>query len=417
MELDKTGFFEKQVEKMQNYIKDNGIEIASPVKNELNNNINVGNGNKGDNNKNTTANTESDKFAENGSDSKASLLGNKGKEIEEDVLEEEGEDKEEKKSPVVERIDLDKNSEKSDKREQKKGESNIDKDTESHLEWLKEDAGLESKEIKDKEPKVNYEEEVKTYKTKLKEYEDVLNDEYVKAVIEFRKNGGVDLNQLNAQLGIVDVNKVTIQDFYNQKAVEAGLEGDELAEAVEESVDRYNSLPKLDQKEILNSFKNNLRVKTEEKLKSFSANNQKQREVVQQLENAFYSDLKKDVSDKVGKKWRGLLIDEKMSKEIEQIAPSYAKHKYDENGNFIGYDAKEAVRLAILDKFEKKLMKAQYDLASVSTYDKLIQERNRPSENLTSNQVVVTAPNDVERVTKEWREQQKKKSFDLRGRK
>lgn len=321
---------------------------------------------------------------------------------------EEGDKEEEKEVvPSQARVDLDKNREEA----KPKSKKEVDTETEAHLNWLQEEEASEvnASEKKD-DNKPNYEEEIKTYKTKVQEYESVLNDDYIKAVIEFRKAGGTDLNELSAHLGIVDPNKVTIEDFYSQKAADQGLKGEELTEAVAEAVERYQALPKLDQAEILNNFKNTLKSKTEEKLKSFSTANQGYRQEQEKIQKAFLADLDKEVSAKVGKKWRGLLIDEKMSKEIKQAAPNYAVQKFDANGNFIGYDAEHGVEMAIYAKFGKKLLKAQYDLAKVSAYDELIEERNRPSENMTSNQIVVNAPNNIERITKEIREEKKRKS-------
>lgn len=297
---------------------------------------------------------------------------------------------------IQERIDLDKN----------KSQEEVvveDPDIKSHLDWLKE----EEQEIEEKSDKanINYEEELKTYKTKLQEYESLMNDDYVKAIVDFRKAGGTDLNELSNKLGIVDPNKVTIEDFYSEKGKAQGLNGEDLKEAVEEAVDRYKSLPKLDQAQILNDFKNTLKAKTEEKLKSFSVQNQSQLQEQERIKNAFFTELNKEVSDKIGKKFRGLLIDEKMSKEIAEAAPSYSVAKFDGKGNFIGYDAKKGVELAIFDKFGKKLLKAQYDLASKASYDKVIQERNRPNENMTSNQVVTTTTNTIAEISKRRREE------------
>ncbi len=302
--------------------------------------------------------------------------------------------------PTQKRVDLDKNKEK----EATKQKAEVDSDTKAHLEWLTKD---EESETSLKEEKPNYEKEIETYKSKVQEYESVLNDDYVKAVIEFRKSGGVDLTELNAQLGIADPNRLTIEDFYRQKAEARNLKGDELTDAVNESIDKYNALPKLDQLEILDNFKNTVRSKTEEKLKSFSVNSQAQRREMEQIENSALVDIKKEVEDKVGKKWKGLLIDEKMGKDLSNEAAKYLMPIM-ENGKLIGFDTKNAVRLAILDKYEKKLLKANWDLAKVSAYDEAIEERNRPNENMTSNQIVVNAPNDLERISKQRREEKER---------
>ncbi len=183
-----------------------------------------------------------------------------------------------------------------------------------------------------------------------------------------------------------------------------------MKEAVDESIERYNSLPKLEQKEILNNFKNNLTKQTEEKIKSFSAGSQVQRQEFEKIQKESLDELQKEVESKIGKKWRGLLIDKNMSKAIYEtvLSESYAKPII-KDGKITGYDVKNGVRLAILDKFEKQLYKTQYDLAHLSAYDKAIQERNRPSENMNGNEIVASNPNDIEKVTKEIREEQKKK--------
>ncbi len=294
------------------------------------------------------------------------------------------------------------------KPEEKKEE--VDPETKAHLDWLNEieEEKIASLEAEKKETP-NYEKEIESYKTRLQEQESILNDDYIKAVVEFRKNGGTDISELNKYLGITETKDLTIQDFYNQKGVAAGLKGDELKEAVEESIERYNTLPKLEQKEILNNFKQNLTKQSEEKIKSFSTQSQSYRQEQQKINNAAFEEIKKEVSEKVGKKYRGLLIDNKMGKEISELAPFYAPEIKDANGRVTGYDVKKGVRLAILDKFEKQLYKTQYDLAHVSAYEKAINERNRPSENMNGNEIVASDPADFKTVMKGIREEAKKK--------
>ncbi len=267
----------------------------------------------------------------NNTPSTAGVTGEEGAQVEEKEI-----------LPSQERVDLDKNKEKPTKKETKK----VDAETEEHLKWLN-DGEVKPKGGEEEKNKSNYEEEIKSYKTKVQDYESVLNDDYVKALVEFRKTGGTDLTEFSRQLGIVDVNKLTIEDFYAQKAADQGLKDDVLTEAVSEAVERYNALPKLDQAEILNNFKNNVRGKTEEKLKSFSSSSQAQRQKDEAVKQTFFADLDKEVSVKVGKKFRGLLIDEKMSKEIKQAAPNYSIPKFDKDGNFVGYDAEHGVEMAI----------------------------------------------------------------------
>lgn len=314
--------------------------------------------------------------------------------------------------PTQKRVDLDKKEE-----EKNPIKAEVDSDTKAYLkELLDEEEAASDKAPSEKENKVNYEEEVKTYKTKLQEYEGLLNDDYVKAMVEFRKSGGTDLNELNRQLGIVDPSKYSIEDFYKEEASRLGFKGEELDEAVSESVDKYNGLSKIEQKQILQNFQNSVKNKAEEKIKSFSAQNQAQRQEVEKIEKIAIADINKEVQDKIGKKWKGLLIDEKMGKEIANDSPKYLMPQIDDKGRLIAFDAKNAVRLAILDKFEKKLLKASYELGALTKYDELIQERNRPNENMTSNQIVVNAPNDIVLATKRQREEKRKHSGSLTNR-
>jgi len=148
---------------------------------------------------------------------------------------------------------------------------------------------------------------------------------------------------------------------------------------------------------------------SEEKIKSFSTQSQTYRQEQQKIHQTAFDEIKKEVNEKVGKKYRGLLIDNKMGKEISEIAPFYAPAIKDESGKVTGYDVKQGVRLAILDKYEKQLYKTQYDLAHVSAYEKAINERNRPSENMNGNEIVASDPTDFKTVMKEMREEGKKK--------
>lgn len=386
--IDNPAFLEAQVQKLMNF--KNGNTAASvaepPKKEEIPSNL-------GD-----AINDLSNK-AQN---STTEVVNNNTQPIKDEKNKEggEGENKVEIPQNTQERVNLDKN------KEQKTAE--IDSDTKSHLEWLKEEEEVKEDPKKPEDKSKDYEAEISSYKSKIREYEDSFNDEYVKAIVEFRKSGGTDLNELNAKLGIVDTNKVTIEDFYKAKAESQGLKGEDLIEAVEEAIEKYRTLPKIDQAEILNNFKDNLKKNTEEKLKSFSVNAQMQRSTQEKLQTSAMTEMKTQVGELVGKKWRGLLIDEKMSKEILQSAPDYSLPIV-ENGKVVGYDTKHGVEMAIYAKFNKKLLKAQYDLAKSSAYDKLIEERNRPSENMTSNQIVVTAPNDIKKITEEMRAERERR--------
>lgn len=393
--INSPGFLEKQVEKLEAFRAQNPNQpITKEVPEVITKPTVIENGLK----------DAVKELSKNGTNPLAETIqspeSGESKEIKKDN---ESEDQPKEQVPSQARIDLDKTKEKSEKKEKN---IQVDPDTKAHLDWLKEDEKPQGKTEEVEKP--NYEEEINTYKSKVQEYESVLNDDFIKAAIEFRKSGGVDPSELSKHLGIVDPSKVTIQDFYTEEATSQGLKGEELTQAVEEAIESYSALPKLTQAKILNEFKNTLKSKTEEKLKSFSTANQGYRQEQEKIQKTFLADLDKEVSAKVGKKWKGLLIDEKMSKEIKQAAPNYAVQKFDDSGNFIGYDAEHGVEMAIYAKFGKKLLKAQYDLAKVSAYDELIEERNRPSENMTSNQIVVNAPNDIERITKEWREQKQK---------
>ncbi len=320
--------------------------------------------------------------------------------VEEVVLKEEVTDKK--------RVDLDKkNDELNDKKIDKV--EVVDIEIKEHLDWLKEDEEGEAGEKKDKnvskKDDKDYEKEISTYKSKVDEYELILNDDYVKAIVEFRKTGGTDLSELNNYLGIVNTDKITIEDFYKTKAAEQGLKGDELTDAVDESVDRYKSLPKIDQAEILNNFKNTLKNKTEEKLKSFSEKNQEYMRENERIQANSISEFKKQVTSLVGKKWRGLLIDEDMGKVLLNT-PDYSTPVVNDKGRIVDYDVKHGVEMAIYAKFGKKLLQAQYKIAKINAYDKLIEERNRPSENMSSNQIVVSTQNDIETISKRRREEQ-----------
>ncbi len=369
-------FLDTQIQKLEKFNKENGIRQP-----------------------------ESKEPAQNSLADAAKELANKKEQVppNKDEAKKEEPKEEELKKPELRRVDLDKN--KTEKKEE------VDADTKEHLDWLnksEEEIILDSN--KKEEP--NYKEEVEKYKGEVNKYksradelEGILNDDYVKAIVEFRKNGGTDLNELNKHLGITDTTKLDIKDFYTDQAKALGLQGEDLEDAVLESMEKYKGLTKIEQGQKLNEYKNTLIKQSEEKVKSFSTNNQAYRQEQEKVQKSAFAEIEKEVGEKVGKKWRGLLIDAKMGKAIQEAAPLYAPEIKDEKGHIIGYDVKQGVRMAILDKFEKQLYKTQYDLAHVSAYDKLINERNRPNENMTTNQVVAEAPNDINKATQEWRKE------------
>lgn len=390
MIINEDGFLEKQYEKLKSFQKEENKNI-NPVENEPKKDI-------------VSLKEAVEELKDNQLNKKDLDIVDKKEELIKDIDSEHKDDikledvKDEKSSNLENNI-----------KKESKATTIENKEASEYLNWVnsKDNEDSDNSEKEEKKSKDELE-DINLYKSKVQEYESLLNDDYVKAIVEFRKNGGVDISEFTKQLGVVDPNSLTIEDFYKQEASSAGLNGEELNEAVNEAIERYKDLPKIEQLKILKSFKDTVKNNVSSKMNSYVQASIENNKKIEQVMNNSYLEMEKFVKDKVGKKHQGfLLIEDKMVKPILELASAISPLKYDKEGSLIGYDIETGVKLAISAKYEKQLEKAKYEHIKFTVQEEMIKQRNRPSENITTNQVVYENPNDIAKITKQMREEAK----------
>lgn len=210
------------------------------------------------------------------------------------------------------------------------------------------------------------------------EYDSLLEDNFVKAVVEWRKNGGNNPKEFFDSLGFNEKPK-TMREYFQADAMALGLEGEELEEAVDEAMDNFESLPMIERRRKELEYKNKDSQSVNERLQTFMAQQGKNAEIVTNIQNKATEDLSKSISELSGKKFKGLLIDEPMAKTIERDAPMFSPAIVDEQGNLKGYDIERGVRAAIFVNYGDKLLKETFMLGKVSASTQYAKERHRPN--------------------------------------
>jgi hypothetical protein len=221
-------------------------------------------------------------------------------------------------------------------------------------------------------------------KKKLTEYESTFSDPMIKAVAEWRKNGGSDINDFIKEAGLVDANKLTIKELYTAQAKALGFDGDELLDAVDEKVASFENLPRLDQKNIEKELRAKAKLEQDERLKSFTTVSSASNEEYNTITQNASKQLEARIAEMTNKKWRGFLITDELSKSIQELAPNYAMPVFDESTNkIIGYNIDDAVEFAVWKAADngRKILKANYEMGETSGFEKAMKDRTRISEN------------------------------------
>jgi hypothetical protein len=256
-----------------------------------------------------------------------------------------------------------------------------------------------------------YDAKIKEYEERIREYEERFNDPIINSVLELRKLGIEDLSEIATRIGKTDVNKMTIEELYRVEAEKYGLSGEDLEDEVRNKVDNYESLSsKIDKKKEEARLRSEVKVVSGERLKSFTETARQKQIEQENISKSSLNQLETKVKELVGKQWKGLLINEEVSKEIAELAPIYSSPIVDEKGNLTGYDIDRGIKLAIYDKFGKQLLKANYDAGRTMGYEEAMKERMRPSENYTGTPSPVSAGSDAEEASK-WNRQRLKKDY------
>ena len=224
-------------------------------------------------------------------------------------------------------------------------------------------------------------EEKRTPTEKEVAYDKVVSNPFIKAAITFFENGGNNPKDLIKELGLMETPK-TIEDYIRQEAIEAGISGEALENAIAEEMDEYETLTSVQKAKALKKYQETDKQLQDKKFENYIVDRNKETEVIQKIQTEATSRLKDIVKDKVGTALAGELIDEPMAEQILNRAALTAIPIYDEKGNLTGYDDLEnSVEDAIFTLFRKRIRKYDYQLGFKQGAKKHLSERHRPSDN------------------------------------
>ncbi len=224
-------------------------------------------------------------------------------------------------------------------------------------------------------------EEKRTPTEKEVAYDKVVSNPFIKAAITFFENGGNNPKDLIKELGLMETPK-TIEDYIRQEAIEAGISGEALENAIAEEMDEYETLTSVQKAKALKKYQETDKQLQDKKFENYIVDRNKETEVIQKIQTEATSRLKDIVKDKVGTDLAGELIDEPMAEQILNRAALTAIPIYDEKGNLTGYDDLEnSVEDAIFTLFRKRIRKYDYQLGFKQGAKKHLSERHRPSDN------------------------------------
>jgi hypothetical protein len=224
-------------------------------------------------------------------------------------------------------------------------------------------------------------EEKRTPTEKEVAYDKVVSNPFIKAAITFFENGGNNPKDLIKELGLMETPK-SIEDYIRQEAMDNGLTGEALENAITEEMDDYDSLTGLQKAKALKKYQETDKQILDKKFENYIVDKSKEREVIQKIQTEATSRLQEIVKDKVGTKIAGELVDEPTAQEILNRAALTAIPIYDDKGNLVGYDDLEnSVEDAMFTVFRKRIRKYDYQLGFKQGAKKHLSERHRPSDN------------------------------------
>ena len=250
----------------------------------------------------------------------------------------------------------------------------VDPEVQKHLNWLVDETAVDAPVTPSATPSITPP-EPRVISDDEKLAQEILKDPLGKALLEFRKSGK-PLSEFTKELQQKDFNGKSDLDIYTDEIKKYGqLSEDETAAEIE----KFNALPILQKKQLINEIKGGYEKSFSEKLAQYQPKDNS--EFVIQAQKAAAKELDETVKSMAGKYFYGLQITPEISEEITSYVVKNARPKPDGTG----YDIPASIREAVFfnDKLVKKLLKATADMATAQGYDKLIAERNRPDKELS----------------------------------
>jgi hypothetical protein len=219
-------------------------------------------------------------------------------------------------------------------------------------------------------------------KLKATEYEQLLADPFFKAFVDYRKNGGTDIATFAKNIIGEDVSKLSDVDLYKRDLQSIG---DISPEDIDEEIESFNLKSKIEQKRITNPIREQLKKQQEEAVKNFSVAPNQNIEIRKQAAQVAAKELDTSVQALIGSKYNALYITPEMGENIKNFVNNQsATSKYDDKGNFVGFDIADSIETAIFKLYKKNLQKATYALGKTQGMAEVLKERQRPNDNNTS---------------------------------
>lgn len=235
----------------------------------------------------------------------------------------------------------------------------------------------------------------------IEEYEqlkEVVSDPFVSSYLEWKKAGGSNPKDFIKELGITGVEK-TISDYVRAEAISLGLEGEDLESSIADELERFGELSTIQQKKKLKEYRDSDTNSLDEKIKSFSGVQSEKAKQLQAAQVSASEKLTQEVEKLKGQKYKGLLIDEPMAKQILKDAPMFSTAVFDEKGALTHYDVEKGIRASIYLNYEKKILKETFNLGRTAAAKEFAQKRNRPNPDTVATPVSNAPTSDEEFAT------------------
>lgn len=207
-------------------------------------------------------------------------------------------------------------------------------------------------------------------KARLAEYEALMKDPEMEAIIAAKKSGK-NLFDFIEEIKPVDYSKVSEEKLFEMSLKKLGVTDEAITEALEE----FRELPKWKQAKEVADVKTSLEREQSERLKKFPQDVARQMEARNNFIKKTELDLDKKLDGLAGKELFGLKITEAEQTTLRNTVLNELA-VYGPDGNV---DIERSLELALWDKFKKEIVRANINKARASNAEEFFKERVRPT--------------------------------------
>ncbi len=207
-------------------------------------------------------------------------------------------------------------------------------------------------------------------KARLEEYEALMKDPEIEAIIAAKKSGK-NLFDFIEEIKPVDYNKLSEEKLFEISLKKLGVTDEAITEALEE----FRELPKWKQAKEVADVKTSLEREQSERLKKFPQDVARQMEARNNFIKKAELELDKSVDNIVGKELYGMKITDSEANAIKDTVKNGIAF-YKQDGSF---DVQKSIEHALWDKFKKEIVRANINKARASNAEEFFKERVRPT--------------------------------------